>query len=152
MKICITANDFILIFTREEQPAKLMEWTQQWTRNQKIFMALAQPFHQPSCGTPDKVNFPLWAPFFLPGKNEKVSTRSRVFNVPWIPWQLVRTSGALLRIMLKSTKYKTEFARETNYHKVINILRKPRYIATYRLLNKCNEEEPAVEATAVISK
>lgn len=66
-------------------------------------------------------------------------------------WQFGEASGRLLRIMFKSTKYKTEFARETNYHKVINILRKPRYIATYRLLNKCNEEEPAVGLTTVIS-
>jgi len=52
----------------------------------------------------------------------------------------------------RSAKNKTEFARETNYHKVINILRKPHYIATYRLIHKCNEEEPAVGLTTVISK
>ena len=82
----------------------------------------------------------------------KVSTRSRVFTYHGSLWQFGEASGPLCRILFKSAKNKTEFARETNYHKVINILRKPHYIATYRLIHKCNEEEPAVGLTTVISK
>ena len=67
-------------------------------------------------------------------------------------WQFGEASGPLLIIMFLSAKNKTEFARETNYHKVINILRKPCYIVTYRLPNKCNEAAAAVGLTTVISK